>query len=677
MVTPLVDTLRKQGGTLYTFSSAARDLTKVFTDDRYKFSFSHFACLNLPDIKNDLSDGTKGEEKGMYIGRLTKEELVTPGKTMEENFHIEHPNHSDHSIFKDEECINILLAENLQNYVLNFETAILNGMGDNDDYNLKQTRTVSERVFFNWLQKIGAIKFKDVNDEERYLNVDTWVEDEDEFKNKTVQYIGKIDAINTVNVCGDSYDEIYLHIPGSVGGSNDVKFFAINDENYIDKIYKCNSEYIIGRNEGSERPYNLSLKAIYDNDSEKEYYGDAGYCIDFRETSYGDYTNKNNIMLMNEESTYDFEFNCVLIYYTISDSDGNNSVTNLYGVLFLEEIKPINTDDDYDYNEVLSRGYIQRYPKIAGGYTGNGNSYALKVDLKIDTLPDRTMVAREYVDVNDDYAGAIEIYTKAMLQIQNLVDKVLDDKKEINSLKNRILYLENQLSLINQIPSIENDIERINDIITYTDPVIDGEHILDLIHEINDVLRSLLAGNLPTKLSFDSSIIKSGYGISVSDDNGKIKIDNNIGLYQMIQFYTNSGLIDGSEITYDNKLSLVNNGNDINIYTSINDGNNCALLYVNGICDSNLNIYISGNWKNGQSLKIKIKDTDGEFVSDNTIKGLTTRPILQMYCNDYNINKNDIIYLDTLKGLREIEIICVNENEIEPTRKYIYDIRIK
>ena len=51
MVTPLLSAPRVEGGTLYTFPSAQRDLARVFANDSYTFKFSRFACLDFPDIK--------------------------------------------------------------------------------------------------------------------------------------------------------------------------------------------------------------------------------------------------------------------------------------------------------------------------------------------------------------------------------------------------------------------------------------------------------------------------------------------------------------------------------------------------------------------------------------------------------------------------------------------------
>ena len=51
MITPILKDPKAHGGTLYTFPSASRDLTRSFSNSEYEFAFSHFACLNLPDFR--------------------------------------------------------------------------------------------------------------------------------------------------------------------------------------------------------------------------------------------------------------------------------------------------------------------------------------------------------------------------------------------------------------------------------------------------------------------------------------------------------------------------------------------------------------------------------------------------------------------------------------------------
>ena len=48
--TPLIKTPQAQGGTFYTFSSAARDLSRTLNNDNLRLVFSRFVLLNLPDF---------------------------------------------------------------------------------------------------------------------------------------------------------------------------------------------------------------------------------------------------------------------------------------------------------------------------------------------------------------------------------------------------------------------------------------------------------------------------------------------------------------------------------------------------------------------------------------------------------------------------------------------------
>ena len=53
---------------------------------------------------------------------------------------------------------------------MNFETIILNGEGDDDDYDNDILTSVSEKVFFNWLQKVGGISFNGDEEDETSTN---------------------------------------------------------------------------------------------------------------------------------------------------------------------------------------------------------------------------------------------------------------------------------------------------------------------------------------------------------------------------------------------------------------------------------------------------------------------------------------------------------------------------
>lgn len=463
MITPILKDPKAHGGTLYTFPSASRDLTRAFSNSEYEFAFSHFACLNLPDFRyGSFSDK---DLKGIYLDDLCEDCI-----DLSEN-------------------INNALKWHMQSYVMNYEVAILNGFSlDAGKYDNEVLRNPSERIFFNWLQKVGGIKFSntaetldgygdDVDISYETLGSEsqlpatgnnksyrignklyTWKGGQWRSRilvSKTVQYIGTIDMINNVNIDYDSFNEIYLNIPAGAGGSTSIYFDNnVFDSNYekgeiidIDVDEYCDSDkkdYIIGRgSDGSD----VTLKAIYDSPSDHSYKIENGYCINFNDGKY-----VGGIEGMNMNSEEDFEFNCVLIYYRIRKGNGE-WYTNLYGVLFLEEV----TISDYNTNlndDDERAGYIQRYPKFK-----KGNSWGLKLDLKIDAQPDSQLELRDntYVDPNESGAG-MQMFTEALMQLNDCARLFYEVKKENTDIEERLYTLENMVSGIDTVYNLRDEV---------------------------------------------------------------------------------------------------------------------------------------------------------------------------------------------------------------------------
>ena len=490
MITPILKDPKKHGGTLYTFPSASRDLTRAFSNSEYEFAFSHFACLNIPDFRYD--DFVDGDIKGVYFDNICK-------------YYYSDYADSDSDLYGDSDSdslsditsnkLNTILKWHMQSYVMNCEVAILNGSYlDNRSYNSEILRTPSERIFFKWLQRVGAIKFngnkeslegygddvdikyitiideKDLEtaDKTKSYRIDNklYVWKGGEWRSrilvsKTVQYIGTIDMINNVNIDYDSFNEIYLNIPAGVGGSTEVKFVNEFDANYQkgdvidisnDDYGKNNTKYIIGRNvdDGDK-----TLMALYDSkyDQESGYSSPTyniinGYCIDFNDSQYSGGSIEN----MNLASEEDFEFNCVLIYYRIRKGSGE-WYTNLYGVLFLEEVS--TSDYNINVNEDDERaGYIQRYPKFK-----KGNSWGLKLDLKIDAQPDSQMELRDklYDDPNDGGYG-MQMFTEALMQLNDCSKLFYEVKKENTDIEERLYKLENIVTGVDTMYGLREDI---------------------------------------------------------------------------------------------------------------------------------------------------------------------------------------------------------------------------
>lgn len=629
-VTPFLKRISNQGGTLYVFPSVSQDLTKTFVSNDYEFRFSHFACLNLPDIMSGkYSDGL---DKGLYLETFKKIENITS------------------------DGIAKVITEEFQNYIMNFETAILNGEGDNDDYDNDMMTTVSEKVFFNWLQKVGGIKFNDN------------VEDYTDLSDRTVQYIGDIDVMNTVEVNGDTFEELYIHIPSTVGASPKV-YFRDGDEtdnkNYLDKTYNIGGDgKIIGRL--GESPYfsdenktdRISSNAIFDANGDNSYTGDSGHTIDFRNLSY---ENGAGISTMNGNSSEDFEFNAILIYYDFlkktEDPVVKKYATNLYGILFLDNVTDLN---DIKSTGIRKLGYIQRYPKKKETIYGSGNSFALKIDLKIDTIPDTNTEIVKYTDPNS--AVSMDLYENAMTQLQKCVDYFYTQKNEIVELRNRVSELETVLSGIDRISDLRGEIDRLYNLYDGMNTV-DTQTILDLIDKNSQKISSIIRGETNAKLQFDMDVIQKGVGVDLikNRDTNKVVI-NATQKYNMNTVYTDdkySAVIDADNPfdTYDESSKTM--------FIPLIYGVNFAVIYYidKGACSKNIEIDIDDTeykWEKGQSMKLYFHPVD-ENVGFEIANGFSLRIVMGTYV--INING------DKMNGNNLIEIVCIDDN------KFIYTIK--
>lgn len=637
-VTPFLKRISNQGGTLYVFPSVSQDLTRTFVSKDYEFRFSHFACLNLPDIMSEkYSDGL---DKGLYLGTFKKIENTTS------------------------DGIAKVITEEFQNYIMNFETAILNGEGDNDDYDNDIMTTVSEKVFFNWLQKVGGIKF----------NGD--VEDYTDLSDRTVQYIGNIDVMNTVEINGDTFEELYLHIPSTVGASSKVYFRdgdATDNKNYLDKKYDIGKslddtkELIIGRTGDSPYGYGelgqIDTHAIFDDDENGNIYtGDSGHTIDFRDSSY---ENGSGISTMNENSSDDFEFNAVLIYYDFlkktENTDVKKYVTNLYGILFLDNVTDLSDIKSTDSKKL---GYIQRYPKKKETIYGNGNSFSLKVDLKIDTIPDTNTEVMTYTDPNS--VVSMDLYEKAMTQLQKCVDYFYTQKNEIVELRNRVSELETVLSGIDRISDLRGEIDRLYNLYDGMNTV-DTQTILDLIDKNSQKISSIIRGESNAKLQFDMDVIQSGTGVDLfKDKTGNKVVINSAQKYSMNTVYADkehTSVIDAFD-PFD-----TSGEKQAAMFIPLRYGVNFAAIYYtdSGACSKDVTIVIEDDeyvWEKGQSMKLYFMP-GGEMISMDSKFEIATGVFLKIVIGTFCIQ----ISGDYMNGHDLIEIICTGDGT------FIYTIK--
>ena len=364
--TPLLRPLREQGATLYVFPSATEDIGLNINNGTTGVALSHYALMN-------------------FNSNNTKFDFSTSQSLLD-------------------------LAKSLQNYAMNFETAVLN----QPNYNFQEPYTVSEHVFWRWVEHIQKTDSNVFNETEigttglyremNYKSSDT---------NRLVQCFGSIDAGNSLSTDFGMFNETYVNIPTSYG--NGPVFFrkVTNNPNFVAGSTVAASSKIEGRNDDvgylgsinsefdSNETNNYSIKTPYEIVKDvqsiqaalRTLSGDSTLSI----SSYDDVNiDADGILKTITESNgsvfpYDmsekceFKFNAILLYYSIYDLNDvykQAIATNLFGIVFL--------------NNTSSAPFLTPMTKKKS-YNGKsndnayfGNSYSFRINIKTLSVYDNT-----------------------------------------------------------------------------------------------------------------------------------------------------------------------------------------------------------------------------------------------------------------------------------------------
>lgn len=681
MPTPLINSLRVQGGTLYTFTSAANDISKTFTDDDNRFVFSKFVLLDIPNVATPLNDANN----------IVWESIGATGNIL--------PNSSvplsDLSLDN-----NVNLAQSFQNYLLNFEQLILDGNNTlAQSYNQDQLYTVSERIFWKWLANINAIRFRNATSAESTVAGRIVEEDPSVAYTRVVKYIGDIDIVNNVSRGGHAYSEVYMNVPVTHGNTPLILFQTLADTNYSpSRIWTNGNEFIAGRDAGSIHPSGLSTNAYYDNDINNQYiassiFGDItnfagiassspsspkpilrsradGLIVDMDPSSYKPIADNPEISIIPEfnstDQSADFSFNAALIYYdTYSASNPQNRGRNLYGILIL---------DDF-VNEGSGIASLKRFDKFKPNAITklNGNGYGLKLNVKFDTSVDNVGVE---TIINDYNTFSMDLFIDASTRMQETADIFLEQVNEITDIRRRLSGLESFYFTQAQLTEITQRISDLERSLSNSNMAFQSStSLLDLINQNADNLNLILSGNLSVPLTYNTDVLKTGDGILLDRSvPNEVRIINRTQKYSNFMICQNTNGFLSTSLNNGQSPNNVNIGNQIlldkftNYFRQINQNPDPFTNIEN--FDDNLIINVrdkNQKWKKGQVLRFVFNDpintmsnniifrTDSENEKNNGIYGITigiiTTPML-------------------LSNKPIFEIICVDETQ------YIFNIDI-
>ena len=634
MATPLVRIPQPMGGTMYAFASSARDMTRAFNSSDLNFEFSKYALLDLPDF-TDSVNGSNTIDFELNLKQPSGDEYIAG-------------------------MPNVDFAQTFQNYALNLEELLLK----DDDYDPIILQSDSEKIFFKWLSSLGAVDFIAADSNQtlagNYTEKVNGTFASDNY-DRVVKYLGTIDAENDVAYQGNTYHEVYINVPTSVGYTPTVLFKPTNYNTTATKLYA--SDYIEGR-EGQTHPDpNINMNAVVDEhtSSSGAYYNiqtnaTNSVGINFDATAYEEINNDVDVQSLLDfaKKGQRFTFNAILVYYDIySESISANRATNLYGILILDDIQ-----DAYGPGSKINE-QIKFKPNEVTGL--NGNAFSLKLNLKFNSSLDNVGVETSVndfttfsMDLFMDTTTALENATELLIQANNRYAAIVE---RLDSIENIVSSTEDTTALSQKVQVFEDDFQ------SSSLQLADSNSLLELITKAHAKINSLIDGTIPVELQYNTDVIFAGKGTEVDKTiPNKIKIDSTVDGYTLNSPY----LWNIAARTIATKLSTTvqfdagvagNGSSKFAIWSRLEEFSN--RLSLKGLFssepESDLNIYIDDSlvsWKNGQTFKITFDEIN---MSGNNIKFwtnsvggfdqlifnvdstqlITNKPYIELVCIDY------------------------------------------
>lgn len=634
MATPLVRIPQAQGGTMYAFASSAKDMTRAFNNPDIKFEFSNFALIDLPDFTTAVS-GSNTIDFELGLKQASGANYVAGAP-------------------------NIDFAQTFQNYALNMEELLL----QDDDYDPIIMQSDSEKIFFKWLSTLGAIRYNAADSNTSTIGGYTEPVNSDGIGtaayDRVVKYLGTIDAENDVAYAGNTYHEVFINVPTSVGYTPQVIFSPENYNTTASKLYA--SDQIEGRAGQTHPDPSLDVNTVVDNYtlSDGPYYDISvnatdSVQIEWDATAYHEVVNTSSVknLLDYSKTGQKFTFNAILVYYDLySESVPSNRATNLYGILILDDIQSVGGVGS-KINE-----QIKNKPNEVTGL--NGNAFSLKLNLKFNSSLDNVGVE---TSINDFTTFSMDLFMDTTTALENAVEVLLDANARYSRIASRLDTLENLLVSGEDSDDILKRLRELEDSFQNSSIQLeDSDALLKLIQKAHEKINSLIDGTIPTELQYNTDVIFNGKGTSISKNaTGHIKINNNVVGYAPSQKFlwdlaaetvaaeiTNTALFDAG---------LGGDGTDrYAIWTRLQDFTNRLSLYETFSTDPNDDLYIyiddsTTAWQvghvfkivfdtiniNGNSIIIKTGKTSGFTKTIAHIEPdqlITAKPYIEITCLD-------------------------------------------
>lgn len=687
-VAPLIRPIRLQGGTFYTFSSASEDLGLTFNDSQKKFRFSRIALLNLPSIENsspsfnntlglsntpggfEQIDGSKtlndyfAESFQNYClnleATLTGQTTYSPStdRTVSERVFFKWLKELGAIRFRDalpSEAVNSVITSNPAKYPAGkvfveenesaFYQRVIRYVGDVGIINsVRNNFNAFSEVYVYIPTSHGntpTVLFNTLDD----LNYQKGASFQNNPANPiNAPYLFGRD-VNTVSPSGLGteafYDSMFntFQVNDPFGVTADFYYYDPTTAAYIQQGFPGFQWWFPN---AFANTYNLEPGATFNtsgNDRFKiqsvnkdvEYVRSRldGISVIYDETAYAEMVNQNitEFGRFNEQpAAQTFEFNAVLLYYDLYDPNNTaNFTSNLFGVLFLDNVDPLPGGG----------GAIPTYTKYKpNSLTGdNGNSFAFRVNIKFDVNSQDTAIE---TSINDYNPYSLQQFMEAINQLMSSSAILESNQSQIVTLKSEVAALQTAILSLDSVSEINEKIAALEQVIESSQAVfLNNNNIVSLIEKNYQEINNIYKGLTSVEISYNLDVIESGAGIFLDKSNpGKVKI---INTRQLFNIGDASSVTDKTLVTYPTDFVV----------------NPTSHSFLRRLLEYNNYIKIMG----GSPSQPPVADRDIIIYVDDTVnkwqKGEVMRIAFQngIDMSNTNGNFNFIIYSDALDSL--------------------------
>lgn len=499
--TPIIRPLRSQGGTFYTFASAVEDIGLNITERKNKVRLSHYAILDIPDTdENNINENKnkfnfyscpgafgrrffEGAEDNNALNLLTQscnQSLAQSFMSYALNMETAIINNSNYDYstsltvservfwkwlkesgairwYKDE---NGYLREgdindNIDKTTNGIYTNVVKAIGKIDGVSQRSSDYgMYNEVYVNIPAAFGTshpIIFKEVDDN-NYSFMSKYESDNpnligkhNDFANNSLYNVGFYDYSDSANDAKEYYkfnttenviwsDEYAKNIT-----DNNINMYLTDNKvtdhsNPNDLIEICYSSY-----DDNLYPNYKFLRSKYD-------------CMTLDILLNSEYYTINNIdydTLSTSVNSNDYEFNAILVYYSIYDNTDNILATNLYGVYFVDAPKLLEENKDKSFNFK-----IPRLNKVKSNIDGFGTSYSFRLNMRTSSIYDNE---NNIIEDNSSSENSI------INDFNNVIAKLNDSIKLLSkNTKHTYILTEKYNKIYNNVSSITRKLNELN-----------------------------------------------------------------------------------------------------------------------------------------------------------------------------------------------------------------------